>query len=452
MLSSLCDNSIVQWLSRFCTLKGPVKRSSDILKMSISETKPQFSLDPREEIQLNKDPLFKRLLSSEQNSGQFLNTLLGKNLPNAYSNLYACEYFIEKNKFYKFFDALPLLLIAEHPIGKDKDVSTYLQFLAVKSKIYRKLYKNTVGKVINRRLKDFSLSRVLDEFVDLIVFLGHFIPAFSIANTQIEAAFLSKIMEKRIALYQKTFSEAFVLFVFLICNIDLIPATDQLRIFEVHIKKFYEFNDKLLVIMFSSQFNDDNIQMVKYFHKNFLKDLVTSSRLYCQYVHRKKYMEQIKQLELLRIYLDKVSHQHISDLKFVFSELIAMEERIQALKDKKPQNSSEEGHSKKRKKFQKRSPAKHYTSLNGGTDSVKASEKDSSDDNSFTLDDLKSHLSTIREMSSRNESHSNATESLMNPRNSDQLDDKDLKIDDFKRKRIPMRTSFYKMKINNKEH
>ena len=117
---------------------------------------------------------------------------------------------------------------------------------------------------------------------------------------------------------------------------------------------------------------------------------MTSSRLFCQYVHRKKYVEQIKQLELLRIYLDKVSHQHINDLKFVFSELISLEARIQILKDRKPENNPEPGHSKKRRKFQKRSPAKNYTSLNEGGDPVKASEKESSDDNSFTLDDLKS--------------------------------------------------------------
>lgn len=451
MLSGLCNNSIVQWLSQFCTLGGPIKRSSDILKMSISETKPKFSLDPREELQLSSDPFFKRLSSVEQNRGQFLSTLLGKSIPDAYSNLYACEYFIEKNKFYRFFESLPLQLIAEHPVGKDKDISTYLQFLSAKSKLYRKLYKNTVGKVINRRLKDFNIPRVLDEFVELIVVFGHLIPTFTISNTQIEAAFMSKIMEKRIALYQKAFSEAFVLLVFLVCNIDQISAVDQQKLYEVHAKKFYEFNDKMLVIMFSSQFNDDNVQMVRFFHKNFLKDLVTSSRLFCQYVHRKKYVEQIKQLELLRIYLDKVSHQHINDLKFVFNELISLEARIQILKDRKPENNPEPGHSKKRRKFQKRSPAKNYTSLNEGGDPVKASEKESSDDNSFTLDDLKSHLSTIREMSSRNESRSNATESMMNPGKSDQHEEKDLGIEDFKRRRTPMRTSFYKIKINNKE-
>jgi hypothetical protein len=451
MLSGLCDNSLGQWLSNICSLRRPTKRSSDILKMSFSETKPQFSLDPREEMELHKDPLFKRLSAAENNPGQFLNTLLGKSLPNAYSNLYACEYFVEKNKLCKSIEALPLQLVADHPVGKDKDISAYLKFLGLKSKLYRKLYKNVVAKVINRRFKDFGLARVLDEFVDLIVMLGNLISSFSISNTQIDAAFLAKIMEKRIALYQKTFSEAFVLFVFLVCNIDSIPETDQLRIFEVHIKKFYDFNDKLLVIMFSSKFNDENVQMIKYFHKNFLKDLVTSSRLYCQYTHRKKPLEQIKQLELLRIYLDKVSHQHISDLKFVFGELVALEERIQALKDKKPEATSERAASKRRKKFQKRSPFKNYSVNHEDAKSGLASEKDSSDDNSFTLDDLKSHLSTIREMSSKNESQSNATESLVQPRNSDQLDDKELGIEDFKRKKIPMRTSFYKMKINHKE-
>ena len=354
---------------------------------------------------------YTKLKKSQNNLTKFLLTIFSKNIDITFSNLFFLETYIDGKSFIRRILNLDIkkldLEIKNHfQIKKQqKDIKNYFLYLLLKTKIY-----NDQAFYNNKMFLKLSLPNKIKEYFDYLDNHNAYLKKISTKMKEIfnlESILKSRILNKRINFYRMNLICNLKGIIFLACNIDRIFEINALKRLVEILKLFFKLNDDFLLIVLRLKMANLDVEDIINYNNNFIKEFIDV--FYNFWNNKLDFEKRLENLKLVKILLKRVFGLKKKEFEIYFEDFEKFKIRVK--------NFKKEEKKLKQKNFRKKSKDnKDFIDNQNSKKNIHFLEKEFEEENlnfleevdtdSFLnedFDDDSKKLSTIKELSSKNE-------------------------------------------------
>lgn len=349
--------------------------------------------------------LYTQLKRTQNNLQKFLHTIFSKNIEITFTNLFFLETYIDGKSFIRRILNLDIKKL-DSKIKENfqnqktqNDIKNYFLYIILKTKIY-----NGQAFYNNIMFLKLSLPNKIKEYFDYLDNHNDYLKKITQTLRKIlnlESNLKFRIINKRINFYKENLGYVIKGIIFLGCNIDRIFEINSLKRLVEILKVIFNLNDKFLLIVLRLKMNNLDVEDIIDYNNHFVKEFID---VFFDFSSKNMNFEKrLENLKLVKILLKRVFEKKKKEFDIYLEDFEKFKVRLKNFKN--------EDKKLKQKNFRKKSKdfidnyqnikKSNFLDKDNTYDFLEEADTDSFLNEDFDDDSRK--LSTIKELSSKNE-------------------------------------------------